>query len=147
VLHLNTHLDHKSGLARRNGSTLIVETVERLIRDLRPGTSAILTGDFNCRPGTPTYEIFAQAGYADTFLAAGNRDEEGANTFHAFKGNAYRDPHPERGPRRIDWVLLKDPSNRLGVVSHDILRDGADSPPYPSDHHPVLATFAPIQKS
>jgi endonuclease/exonuclease/phosphatase family metal-dependent hydrolase len=142
VLHLNTHLDHKSGLARRNGSTLIVKTVEGLIQDIRPGTPAVLTGDFNCRPGTPTYEIFARAGFADTFLAAGNKDEDGANTFHAFKGNAYRDPHPERGPRRIDWVLLKDPSDRLDVVSHDILRDGADFPPYPSDHHPVLATFA-----
>jgi len=142
VLHLNTHLDHKSGLARRNGSALIVATLEKLIEDLRPGIPAILTGDFNCRPGTPTYEILTRAGYADTFLAAGNRDKDGANTFHAFEGNAYRDPHPERGPRRIDWILLSDPSGRLRVVSHDTLRDGADFPPYPSDHHPILTTFA-----
>lgn len=143
LLHLNTHLDHKSGPARRNGSALIVGETEKLIQDLRPGIPAILTGDFNCRPGTPTYDILADAGFVDTYLAAGNRDEIGLNTFHNFQGNQFRDPHPERGPRRIDWILLKDPSNRLSVVSHDILRDGADSPPYPSDHHPVLARFVP----
>ena len=141
VLHLNTHLDHESAPARRNGSALIIERVERLIQDLRPGTPAILTGDFNCRPATPAYETFARAGYADTFLAAGNTNDTGADTFHAFEGNAYRDPHPEHGPRRIDWILLKDPSGRLNVASHDILRDGA--PPYPSDHYPVLAEISP----
>lgn len=148
IFHLNTHLDHKSGLARRNGSALIIGEVERLIQEFRPGVPAIpaipaiLTGDFNCRPGTPTHESLAAAGYADTFLAAGNRDRKGISTFHAFEGNRYRDPHPKRGPRRIDWILLKDPSNRLRIVSHAILRDGADSPPYPSDHHPILAKFA-----
>jgi endonuclease/exonuclease/phosphatase family metal-dependent hydrolase len=146
LLHANTHLDHKSGPARRNGSALIAATVEGLIRDLRPGTPAILTGDFNCRPGTPAYKILADAGYADTFLAAGHGDEKGTDTFHAFEGNAYRDPHPGRGPRRIDRILLKDPANRLAVVSHDILRDGADTPPFPSDHHPVMATFAPADQ-
>jgi endonuclease/exonuclease/phosphatase family metal-dependent hydrolase len=147
IFYLNTHLDHKSGLARRNGGALVVGRVEELIQDLRPGIPAILTGDFNCRPGTPTYDILTQAGYADTFLAAGHRDEIGIDTFHAFQGNRYRDPHPKRGPRRIDWILLKDPSNRLDVVSHDILRDGADSPPYPSDHHPVLACFVPTGRN
>lgn len=140
LLHLNTHLDHKSAPARRNGSALIIEETEKLLQHHGPETPAILTGDFNCRPGTPTYENFAEAGFVDTFLAAGNRDEE-TNTFHAFEGNRYRDPHPERGPRRIDWILLKDPSNRLRIVSHEILRDGTDHPPYPSDHHPVLAQF------
>jgi endonuclease/exonuclease/phosphatase family metal-dependent hydrolase len=141
LLHLNTHLDHKSGPARRNGSALIIEEVEKLLQHYGPETSAIVTGDFNCRPGTPTYENFADAGFVDTFLAAGNRDEKGTTTFHNFQGNRFRDPHPERGPRRIDWVLLRDPSNRLRIVSHDILRDEAASPPYPSDHHPVLAQF------
>ena len=141
-LHLNTHLDHRSAPARRNGSRLIIEKTEKLLRHHGPETPAIVTGDFNCRPGTPTYENFTEAGFVDTFLAAGNSDEEGIGTFHAFEGNRYRDPHPERGPRRIDWVFLKDPLSRLRIVSHEILRDGADHPPYPSDHHPILARFA-----
>jgi endonuclease/exonuclease/phosphatase family metal-dependent hydrolase len=141
LLHLNTHLDHKSAPARRNGSALIVREMEKLLQQHGPETPAIVTGDFNSRPGTPTYENFTEAGFVDTFLAAGNRDGQGTNTFHAFKGKQYRDPRPQRGPRRIDWVLLKDPFNRLRVISHDILQDRAEQPPYPSDHHPVLAQF------
>ncbi len=143
LLHLNTHLDHKSAAARRNGSALIIRRLEKLLQHHGPQTPAIVTGDFNCRPGTPTYGNFADAGFVDTFLAAGNTDDGRANTFHAFQGHLYRDPNPKSGPRRIDWVLLKDPNNRLRVVSHDILSDETDRPPYPSDHHPVLARFKP----
>ncbi|QIN82011.1 hypothetical protein GBA63_04670 [Rubrobacter tropicus] len=139
LLHLNTHLDHKSAPARREGSALIVRELDGLLRRFGPETPVIVTGDFNCRPGTPTYENFVRGGFVDTYLAAGNSDDEGANTFHAFEGAGFRDPHPKRGPRRIDWVLLKDPTHRLRVLSHEILRDGADRPPYPSDHYPVLA--------
>ncbi len=141
LLHLNTHLDHKSAPARRNGSALIVREVEKLLQQHGPETPAIVTGDFNSRPGTPTYENFTEVGFVDTFLAVGNRDGQGTNTFHAFKGKQYRDPRPQRGTRRIDWVLLKDPFNRLRVISHDILQDETGHPPYPSDHHPVLAQF------
>ena len=142
LLHLNTHLDHKSAPARRNGSLLIVREVEKLLQNHGQETPAILTGDFNCRPGTPTYRNLTSAGFVDTFLAAGNRDGGGAGTFHAFKGKRYRDPRPERGPKRIDWVLLKDPSSRLRIISQEILDDETDVTPYPSDHHPLLAQFA-----
>ncbi len=147
LLHLNTHLDHKSAVARRNGSALIIRRVEKLLQHHGPEIPAIVTGDFNCRPGTPTYEGFANAGFVDTFLAAGNTDDGRANTFHAFRGHLFRDPNPRRGPRRIDWVLLKDPAAYLSVVSHDILRDETDGPPYPSDHHPVLARLAPTDQA
>ena len=144
LLHLNTHLDHKSPLARREGSSLIVREVDGLLQHHGPETPAIVTGDFNCRPGTPTYENFAGAGFVDTYLAAGNSDASGANTFHAFAGAGFKDPRAGRGPRRIDWVLLKDTAGRLGVLSHEILRDHADGPgPYPSDHYPVLAELTP----
>ena len=146
LLHLNTHLDHKSAAARRNGSVLIIREVENLLQHHGPQTPAVVTGDFNCRPGTPTYENFANAGFVDTFLAAGNTDDGGANTFHAFQGPLYRDPRPRSGPRRIDWVLVRDPSARLRVVSHDILHDERDRPPYPSDHHPVLARLVPTDQ-
>ena len=146
LLHLNTHLDHKSPLARREGSALIVRKIDELLRSFGTDTPAIVTGDFNCRPGTPTYENFIDAGFVDTYLATGNSDDERANTFHAFQGSGYRDPHPKRGSRRIDWVLLKDPSRRLTVLSHGILRDHADGPgPYPSDHYPIVAELSPIK--
>jgi endonuclease/exonuclease/phosphatase family metal-dependent hydrolase len=143
LLHLNTHLDHKSGLARREGSKLILQRAAELSD--RPGDvpAIVVTGDFNSRPGSSPYQNFAKTGFADTYLAAGNEDTKDANTFHAFEGTRFRDAHPERGPRRLDWILLKDLRNRLRIETHRIVRDGdVDSGLYPSDHYPVLAELA-----
>jgi endonuclease/exonuclease/phosphatase family metal-dependent hydrolase len=138
LLHLNTHLDHVSALARREGSKLIVRRAEQISEGTGGDPVVILTGDFNARPGSAVYRILMDAGFVDTYLAAGNEDDEAANTFHAFEGTRYRDAG--RSPRRIDWILLKDPGRRLGVRSHKIIHDAdEDSGLYPSDHYPVLA--------
>jgi endonuclease/exonuclease/phosphatase family metal-dependent hydrolase len=143
VLHLNTHLDHKSGLARREGSELILHRVAELSDRHGDVPAIVVTGDFNSRPGSPPYQNFAEAGFVDTYLAAGNEDTASANTFHAFEGTRFRDAHPGRGPRRLDWILLKDPRNRLQIESHRIVRDADErSGLYPSDHYPVLAELA-----
>lgn len=136
-LHLNTHLDHVSRRARVQGSRLILRELALLLRRYGADMPVLVTGDFNCRPGTPTYRNFIRVGFADTHLAAGN--EEGAHTFHNFKGEGYRDARPHLGPRRIDWILLR---GRLRPVSYSILRHH-DGETYPSDHYPVLADLAP----
>ena len=74
----------------------------------------------------------------DTYLVAGNDDGSEAHTFHAFEGSRYRDAHSDLGPRRIDWILLRDPRGRLRPASHSIVRDHAGET-YPSDHYPVVA--------
>jgi endonuclease/exonuclease/phosphatase family metal-dependent hydrolase len=140
-LHLNTHLDHVSGRARVEGSRLILRKVAKLLQRYGGDTPVLVTGDFNCRPGTPTYRSFVENGFVDTYLAAGNEDGGDAHTFHAFKGSRYRDVRPHLGPRRIDWILLKDPRHRLRAVSHSMVRDH-DGEKYPSDHYPVLADLA-----
>jgi endonuclease/exonuclease/phosphatase family metal-dependent hydrolase len=142
-LHLNTHLDHVSVLARQEGSKLIVGRVAELLGRAGVDPPAIITGDFNSRPGNRTHRTFTETGYADTFLAAGNEDGEGANTFHAFRGVHYHDARPDRGPRRIDWIFLKDPQGRLRVESHMIIHDADEnSGLYPSDHYPIIADFS-----
>ncbi len=144
LLLLNTHLDHESEPARQEGSKLIRGRVEGLADSLGDAPPIVVTGDFNSRPGSPTYRNFAAAGFADTHLAAGNEDTQDANTFHAFEGARFRDAHPGLGPRRIDWILLKDPRNRLRPGSHKIVRDRNErTGPYPSDHYPVLADLVP----
>lgn len=140
ILHLNTHLDHVSARARREGSKLIVRRTAEISHRANPEPPIIVTGDFNSRPGSTTYSNFVDAGFVDTYLTAGNR--EGENTFHAFRGARYRDAHPGRGPRRIDWILLKDPHERMRVKSHKIIRDEI-SGLYPSDHYPILAELVP----
>jgi endonuclease/exonuclease/phosphatase family metal-dependent hydrolase len=142
LLHLNTHLDHVSALARREGSKLIVRRVAEISDQTGQEPAIIVTGDFNSRPGNTTYRNFTEAGFVDTYLAAGNEDGKGSNTFHAFRGARYHDPHPGRGPRRIDWILLKDPEGRLVVKSHRIVHDER-SGLYPSDHYPILAELVP----
>ncbi|HET7272868.1 MAG TPA: endonuclease/exonuclease/phosphatase family protein [Rubrobacter sp.] len=144
ILHLNTHLDHVSARARLEGSKLIVRKTAETSDQTNPEPPIIVTGDFNSRPGSPTYKEFTESGFVDTYLAAGN--EEGENTFHAFRGARYRDAHPERGPRRIDWILLKDTEGRLKTRSHRIIHDESAGL-FPSDHYPVLAELVPGEQS
>ncbi|MBA2533420.1 MAG: endonuclease/exonuclease/phosphatase family protein [Rubrobacter sp.] len=143
ILHLNSHLDHVSAQARREGSKLIARKSVEISGRTGEDPTVILTGDFNARPGSATYKNLTEAGFVDTYLAAGNEDGAAANTFHAFKGARYGDAHPGRGPRRMDWILLKDPRGRLRIGSHTIIHDAdEDSGLYPSDHYPILAEFS-----
>ena len=140
-LHLNTHLDHVSALARQEGSKLVVRKIVEISDRTGVGLPAIVTGDFNSRPGNKIHKMFTESGFVDTYLAAGN--EEGPNTFHAFRGTGYRDAHPHRGPRRIDWILLKDPQELLRIESHRIIHDADEnSGLYPSDHYPIMADLS-----
>ena len=142
ILHLNTHLDHVSAPARREGSRLVVAKIAEVSERTGETPAVILTGDFNARPDSATYKNLTESGFVDTYLAAGNEDAQTANTFHAFEGTSYRDKHPARGPRRIDWILLKDPRGSLKTESHNIIRDAEeDAGLYPSDHYPIVADF------
>ena len=137
-LHLNTHLDHVSALARREGSKLVLRRIVEIAGRTDVDLPSIITGDFNSRPGNKIHKTFTESGFVDTYLAAGN--EEGANTFHAFRGAG---AYPARGSLRIDWILMKDPKGRLGVDSHRIIHDADEnSGLYPSDHFPILADFS-----
>ena len=146
-LHLNTHLDHLSGLARAKGSELILHKLMELQE--KDGLPTIVTGDFNCLPGSFPYRSFVENGFEDTYLTAGNEDGEDATTFHAFKGLRYLlrrcgdwVRHGLR-PCRIDWILIENGRQRLRTEAHEILRDhDAKSALYPSDHYPILATLA-----
>ena len=143
ILHMNTHLDHISAPARREASKLIVEKTDEISDRAGGDPVIILTGDFNARPGSRTYKNFVEAGFVDTYHAAGTEDDEAANTFHAFRGASYRDAHPDQGPRRIDWILLQDPKGHLRIESHKIIHDADESSGlYPSDHYPILAEFS-----
>ena len=143
-LHLNTHLDHLSKRARTMGSELIRRRLREVRTDDEP---AIVTGDFNCPPGSATYRAFVQDGFVDTFFAAS--EEADANTFHAFGGVRqlaaglwYRLHHGGR-PMRIDMILLNDPGGHVKVESHRIVRNsGQGSQAYPSDHYPVFTDLS-----
>ncbi|TAK72941.1 MAG: hypothetical protein EPO22_00165 [Dehalococcoidia bacterium] len=80
VVHLNTHLDHISELARIEGSRLILDRLRDLQAD---GSAAIVTADFNARPASATHQLWLDAGFADAHLAAGHDDRpESTFTYH-----------------------------------------------------------------
>jgi endonuclease/exonuclease/phosphatase family metal-dependent hydrolase len=147
ILHLNTHLDHISELARVRGSELILDKLAEL-----GGTDipTILTGDFNCNPWPSPdsyfvettytdrcYHIFLDHGFVDTFTAAGYADGWGTSTFHGFEGSSYS-PAQHHMAGRVDWILTRDGVDGFRTEAYRIVRD-AETPTYPSDHYPVLA--------
>ena len=118
--------------------TILRQTEETLANHGDPLT--VVTGDFNCKPGTRPYHVFTEGGFVDTFLAAGNEDAEVVYTFHAFKGERFTPADTDKPIGRIDWILIRDDAERITVRSHEILRDGdEEAGRYPSDHFPVLA--------
>ncbi len=141
-LHANTHLDHMSERARVEGNRLIVRQTEEAVENHgHPPT--IVTGDFNCKPGSAPYEVFREHGFTDTFLAAGNEDDDHAYTFHAFKGSRFKPSDTNKPFGRIDWILLRDEGGRFEVRSHQIPRDADEEAGiYPSDHYPVVADLS-----
>ena len=67
ILHLNTHLDHVSAPARREGIKLIVEKIGEISDRAGETPAIILTGDFNARPGNTIYRTLIESGFVDTF--------------------------------------------------------------------------------
>ena len=125
--------------ARIEGNSLILRQTEGT-RKNRGDLPTIVTGDFNCTPGTRPYRVFVENGFVDTFLAAGNEEDDDAYTFHAFKGAHFTPADTDKPTGRIDWILVRDEAGRVEIRSHEIVRDGDEAAgTYPSDHYPVLA--------
>jgi len=140
-LHLNTHLDHVSKSARAEGSKLILRKIVEIQKGQENDLPTLITGDFNCAPATFPYRTFIEDGFVDTYLAADFATED-VDTFHAFRGPQYSAARHGREPGRIDWILLRDPQQRLRTKSQLILLDcSEESGIYPSDHYPVITEF------
>lgn len=127
-LHLNTHLDHVSELARVEGTKLILQFLEKV------NLPMVVTGDFNCPPASEAYHLFMGHNFKDTFTLSGNQDARW--TYHGYRGQAYT-PH-QQDQNRIDWILLRDWDEGVQVISCVVVED-AQPPLYPSDHYPIMA--------
>ena len=134
-VHLNTHLDHRSVLARVQGSRLIIERLRR-IAHLEAGrgmSGVIATGDFNDVPGSVAYRTWGAAGFVDAHVAAGCSEEPlESYTNHGWQGYPFR--REDDTPQRIDWIMVRGAQ----VRSCEIVRDGGPFV-WPSDHFPVVA--------
>jgi endonuclease/exonuclease/phosphatase family metal-dependent hydrolase len=119
---INTHLDHVSEAARREGARMIREFF------FPRGRPMILAGDFNEPPDDPVYREFIGAGspLQDTWRQVHPPGEEGT-TQHGFDGRP-------RGSR-IDWILTTPPF----VVRRAAMVTDHQEGRYPSDHFPYEA--------
>ena len=127
----NTHFDHRGVKAREKSAHLLLRKVYTMADD----TPVIITGDFNCKPGSEPYEImigsplqksvkrFSDARHISKY---GHHGPDG--TFTGFDINAVP-------TEPIDFIFVSDDWN---VLFHAILSDTFDGR-FPSDHIPVLA--------
>ncbi len=159
----NTHTDHISELARKEGMLLII----RRMREFAPaGTPVVFTGDHNCReteaPAIAVSKLLKNALYISetppkgswrTFSGWSWRDKEYStvdalkrpeNIRNARKGSP--DATKKNGKHRwedcgarIDYIYVSEGTRVLSYVTHDDARPGTQL--YPSDHFPLSAVI------
>ncbi|MDX9978924.1 MAG: endonuclease/exonuclease/phosphatase family protein [Lentisphaeria bacterium] len=123
----NTHLDHRSQLAREKGVELIAQTIAKR----QTSCPFLLMGDFNAAEDNPVVAYLktsAPTPLVDTFRVM-QPEATKVRTFHAFKGDT------EGG--KIDYILVPPD---IATLAAEIVRDNQDGR-YPSDHFPVTATL------
>ena len=133
----NTHTDHVSALARKNGMLLIIERM----KEFGGGVPIVFTGDHNCRHGDDP-AVAVRTILADARDIAEVNDPGPQNTFQGF--GKYKDgPVNEGGKRyddyRIDYIYVTPGTRVFDFVTHDDKRPGKEL--YPSDHYPITATI------
>jgi len=137
-LHANTHLDHVSEPARVQGNHLILKQTEG-IRATHEDPPTIVTGDFNCKPGTPPYRVFVEEASRIPSSRPETRTTNALTTFTRSRESVSRLP-TQTNPWGIDWILVRDNAEIVTIRSHRILRDGdEEAGKYASDHYPILA--------
>lgn len=145
ILHFNTHLEDGAdgGLQRVESSKLISARASQYQAGEIP---AIVTADFNCNPGSDTYNVFMDNGFVDTYRAAGHQDGRNS-TFHGFQGEQYNalEWGGDEPFWRVDWILARAGAQQLQTLSCTIVRD-AEPPLYPSDHYPVVAELGIVKR-
>ena len=117
---VNTHLDHRGQTARENQARLINEDA-RVYPEEYP---QVLAGDMNAECDNPAIQIFADAGWRDTWRTV-NGDEDPGRTFHGFQGFEY-----DGSIGKIDWIFTR---GQAAAVSAAVIRDSIDGR-FPSDH-------------
>ena len=128
VWHFNTHLDHASFRARREGARLLVRRVNDLAG---PGARVVLTGDLNGGERSAAVTILGAGGWRDSFRAAAKLTpgDVRPSTWRGFRGSGL-------GAARLDYVFVR--GENLRVARHAVLDDRGADGRLVSDHRPVL---------
>ena len=121
---VNTHLDHRGALARKNGLQMVVDNIASMNPE---GYPMVLTGDFNVRPSNDCLVDLDKI-MTSTRKIAKKTDNKG--TF-----NGWRTDRP--GPV-IDYIYMSGFSSV--PVYETIVKKYADKP-FISDHYPIMSVL------
>lgn len=129
IMVYNTHLDHVSEIARKEGIKLILDKCKKNF--LNDNLPFLIMGDFNC---VDTDEVFTviKKYEEDNFRVINlykTIENKVLGTFHNFTGDA------ESGA--IDFILVSKEFECESLYSDERKIGGG----YPSDHYPVIATL------
>ena len=134
---VNTHLEVAGG---DGGAVQLAQAAELIDGPADTTLPVVMVGDFNSRPGRPTYDALRAAGFDDAWTRANPDGPAGLTCCHA---------HPLDDPTdalrgRIDLILTRGEiaAAEAFVVGDEpgAFRDGL----WPSDHAGVVATLRPV---
>lgn len=120
-LHINTHFDHKSSVAREKQAEVLVEFINQ-----NSGIPMIITGDFNCESSSTEYKTIVNSIVVSSSTVAEKKKTEA--TFHNY-GNSNK---------IIDFIFV-DPI-KVHVLNYKVCSEKINGD-YASDHHPVCIDF------
>lgn len=131
---MNTHFDHQSHRARVESARLLRQQAEQIAA----GRKLVLTGDFNCMPGSQPMQILTDSEgpgmrYWDSIKQSETEPEGPSGTWNGFR--------EIQEDRRIDFIFVSGGIDR--VVSHHTLDPRTPEGGFASDHLPVAAKIIP----
>ena len=133
---ITTHLEVASPAeARKAQARQMGELLEGPARTSLP---VVMAGDFNSRPGSPTYERARAGGFEDAWTRAHPDGPPGLTCCH---GLPLDDPADELRSR-IDLILTRGDVDVTKAITVGDARDHFTGRLWPSDHAGVVATMA-----
>lgn len=136
--YVNTHLDHVSPEARKNGLALIVNNIAKMNPHKLP---MILTGDFNIPPSS---DNLTDLNKVMTSARTGAIDSDTKGSFNGFGKYGNSDSAPtwegpiENCPMLIDYIYYSD---FKACLKFRVLDQEYVGVPYISDHWPIMAVL------
>lgn len=132
--HYNTHFDHDSERARLESAKLLRDRID----EGTPNAPVVVTGDLNCRAGSPPYEHLT--GRDKSAMGRSLRDaHRTTRRRHHGPTTTMTDFHNLIPDKKIDHVLT---TADMEVLLHGIPSDSFADGIYPSDHLPVVVELS-----
>jgi len=124
ILMLNTHLDHISIEARREGMALVLQKIKK-----HPGIPVILTGDFNVIPYDEVIRMVQQ----DLILTAERAERKINENSGTFTGWS---PKNNNQAPIIDYIFV---NKYFTTMLYEIITEFDNEHTLASDHRPIIA--------